>query len=300
MSAINGPSSNINTDSGNLGHRQGSLRHSLDLKYIAENGSEAPGGTLSNMGAPPKLQSSYSTNDVPTVKNSTGQAGGNANNANNHAQQHFHNHNASMGRIPAGAVSNRGGHSRELSSDNSNSASRDQPNTFQSLQSALQPSAAPFGPSTSATSMQSLQVTSPSGQSPAGFGNFYPPGGFVPQNGGNAGPNGAPGNYGMNMITAGMQHMNMNGGQNGNNMNGMNGMNNMNGMGNMGAMNNMGGMNGMNNMYPNQNYGGYGSMPYNQQPSAAPPARDSQARVIQGRRQVDNEGMVSPLVNTNA
>lgn len=98
----------------------------------------------------------------------------------------------------------------------------------------------------------------------------------------------------MNMLTAGMQQMNMNGAQNGNHMAGMNGMN---GLGNMGAMNNNMnpmnniGMNGMNNMYPNQTFGGYGSMPYNQQPQAAPPARDSQARVIQGRRQVDNEGM---------
>ena len=57
-----------------------------------------------------------------------------------HAQQHFHNHNASLGRIPPNAINNR--HSRELSGGDNR---RDeQLNSFQQLSSALQASAAPF------------------------------------------------------------------------------------------------------------------------------------------------------------
>lgn len=205
----------------------------------------------SHMASPPRLQSSFSANDVPTVKNTSGSSIMSGN-ANNHAQQHFHNHNASMGRFPAGAMSSR--HNRELSSDNSMNAGREQPNGFQSLQSALQASAAPFGPSlTSAAQVSSAAtVTSPSSTTaPANsFNSFYPPNGSGPNT---AYPNS---NFGMPMLTAGMQQMNMNGVNGG-------------------------------NMYPTQNFTGYGSVQYNQ---AAGQPRDSQARVIQHRRQLDNEG----------
>lgn len=45
-------------------------------------------------------------------------------------------------------------------------------------------------------------------------------------------------------------------------------------------------------MYPQQNYTGYNPL-YNQ-PSASRPHQDSQARVIQSRRQMDSEGEISP------
>ncbi|KAF2736884.1 ARM repeat-containing protein [Polyplosphaeria fusca] len=91
----------------------------------------------------PKLQQSFSTNDIPTVKNTNGANGVNGVNGsgvNSHAEQHLHNHNASLGRIPPNAVSNR--HSRELSS-----GFKEQDASYRSpMQSGLHASAAPFGP----------------------------------------------------------------------------------------------------------------------------------------------------------
>jgi hypothetical protein len=264
LSSING-SSNIVSDLVGLASRPASLRHSIDLKYISENAIE-PGSIMSstgnvNMATPPKLQSSFSSNDVPTVKS----PGGSSSKANTHAQQHFHNHNASLGRIPAGAVHR--GHSRELSSDNT-AVSREQP-SYPSIQSALQASAAPFGPSTTAPAPTSVGNNTPGGAPTMGnnFNNsgFYPmngygvpqgvPQGAIPQNH----PQGAthqPGAYNVNMLANSMQQMNMNGVNGG-------------------------------SMYQPQNYNGYNAGHYSQgnQP------RDSQARVMQHRRQLDNEAM---------
>lgn len=238
------------------------MRHSLDLKYISENANET-GGSMSspgnqNMATPPKLQSSFSANDVPTVKNPTGSSMNANNHANNHAQQHFHNHNASLGRIPAGAVPR--GHTREMSADSVNT-SREQAGAFQSIQTALQASAAPFGPTTTtAAPPTSSMVSSPSG---APSMNSYN-NGFYQANGYSS-PQGAPhppGAFNVPMLAAGMQQMNMNGANGG-------------------------------NMYPPQNYAGFGSLSYGQgnQP------RDSQARVIQHRRQLDNEGKQTKSLN---
>lgn len=260
MSAINGSSSSKSNEVTTIGSRPQSLRHSLDLKYISESSAEPSSVAMSpqnsHMASPPRLQSSFSANDVPTVKSPSGSSIMSGN-ANNHAQQHFHNHNASMGRIPAGVMPPR--HTRELSSDNSMNAGREQPNGFQSIQSALQASAAPFGPSlTSAPQISSaMSVSGPSTTAPTNsFNNFYSPGGFGPNA---SNPNG---NFGMPLITSGMQQMNMNGANGG-------------------------------SMYSPQNFTGYGSMPYNQ---GAGQPRDSQARVIQHRRQLDNEGKQFTLV----
>ncbi|KAH7321046.1 putative RNA-binding protein [Stachybotrys elegans] len=258
MSSINGPTSSQAGDLGSIGSRASSLRHSLDLKYIAENGNEPIGPVMSPTGnhvaaTPPKLQTSFSSNDVPTVKSATGTAMMN-NNANNHAQQHFHNHNASIGRIPAGAMPTR--HARELSGDNTLGANRDQVNAYQSLQSALQANATPFGPVTAApTAPASAAVTSPtSGSSMNSFNGYYPANGFPNSP---AHSNGSGSNFsGVQLLTNGMQQLNMNGV-------------------------------GSNNAYPPQNFNGYGPMPFNQ----ANQPRDSQARVIQHRRQLDNEAM---------
>lgn len=254
MSAINGLSSSKTNDLTGIGSRPQSLRHSLDLKYISESPAEPSSAAMSpqnsHMASPPRLQSSFSSNDVPTVKNPSGSSALSGN-ANNHAQQHFHNHNANMGRIPAGALPTR--HSRELSSDNSINAAREQPNGFQSIQSALQASAAPFGPSlTSAAQVSSVAaVSGPAATAPVNsFNNFYPTNGFAPHA---ANPNGS---YGMPMLTTGMQQMNMNG------------------------------VNG--GMYAAQNYTAYGSVPFAQ---GTGQSRDSQARVMQHRRQLDNEAM---------
>ncbi|KAF5626257.1 uncharacterized protein FTJAE_9724 [Fusarium tjaetaba] len=262
LSSING-SSNVVSDLVGLASRPTSLRHSMDLKYISENAVEtgaimSPSATP-NMATPPKLQSSFSSSEVPTVKS----PGASSSKTNNHAQQHFHNHNASLGRIPAGAVHR--GHSRELSSENP-AVSREQHN-YPSIQSALQASAAPFGPSTTAAVQPSAMVNPSAGAAAANNYNnvFYSANGYgapqgIPQGGiPQVMPQGAPhqpGGYNVNMLANSMQQMNMNG------------------------------ANGS-NMYQPQNYNGYNAGPYNQgnQP------RDSQARVIQHRRQLDNEAM---------
>lgn len=251
-----------------LASRPASLRHSIDLKYISENAIET-GSLMSppgngNMATPPKLQSSFSSNDVPTVKS----PGGSSSKANTHAQQHFHNHNASLGRIPAGAIHR--GHSREISSDNT-AVSREQ-SGYPSIQSALQASAAPFGPSTTAPAPASMGNT-PTG-APSMNGNFnnnsgyYPVSGYgVPQGAPQGAPQGSvpqgapqgvthqPSAYNANMLASSMQQMSMNGANSG-------------------------------SMYQPQNYNGYNAGHYNQ--SNQP--RDSQARVMQHRRQLDNEG----------
>ncbi|KAF5235412.1 hypothetical protein FAUST_7103 [Fusarium austroamericanum] len=268
LSSING-TSNIVSDLVGLASRPASLRHSIDLKYISENAIET-GSLMSppgngNMATPPKLQGSFSSNDVPTVKS----PGGSSSKANTHAQQHFHNHNASLGRIPAGAIHR--GHSREISSDNT-AVSREQ-SGYPSIQSALQASAAPFGPSTTAPAPASMGNT-PTG-APSMNGNFnnnsgyYPVSGYgVPQGAPQGAPQGSvpqgapqgathqPSAYNANMLASSMQQMSMNGANGG-------------------------------SMYQPQNYNGYNAGHYNQ--SNQP--RDSQARVMQHRRQLDNEAM---------
>jgi hypothetical protein len=106
----------------------------------------------------PKLTQSYSTSDVPTLKNGAGVNGANGLGFNSHAQQ-FHNHNASLGRIPPNVLSNR--HSRELSNGYKESE-------YRPAQSGLHASAAPFGPAmTSAAPYGGIPATVASVASPA-------------------------------------------------------------------------------------------------------------------------------------
>ncbi|PHH66643.1 hypothetical protein CDD81_6480 [Ophiocordyceps australis] len=266
LSSANGSSPNPPAEIASIGSRPTSLRNSLDLKYMSANAIEGSSGIMpsqssSNMATPPRLQTSFSANDVPTVKNPAG-ASVAGNNANHHAQQHFHHHNASIGRIPAGAMSNRG-HSRDLSSDNGVNGSREQSSGYPSIQSALQASAPPFGPSLNSVapvaSVAPPMASTGSNASMSHFHGFYPANGYAPAS------TTAASSYAMPMLAASMQQMSINGVNGG-------------------------------TMYPSQNYTGYGSMPYNNgqnghnhgQPSQA---RDSQARVIQHRRQMDTEAM---------
>ncbi|MCJ1471265.1 hypothetical protein MMC07_009913 [Pseudocyphellaria aurata] len=121
-------------------------RHSMEASLASYSQASLPSQTVSNDSGRPTLaniQSSYSTNDIPTMKSTNG-LGGIVTPTKTQAQQHFHNHNASLGRIPLHAVNNR--HSRELSGGE---ARREEPSSnYQYLSSALQASAAPFGPST--------------------------------------------------------------------------------------------------------------------------------------------------------
>lgn len=127
-------------------------RHSMEASLAAYNSqSQSSQASSSESGRPTTLgsiHSSYSTNDVPTLKKANGIVNANVSPPKTQAQQQFHNHNASLGRIPPNAMSNR--HSRELSGGD---ARREEPsNSYQQMLSGLQASAAPFGPSTTAPS----------------------------------------------------------------------------------------------------------------------------------------------------
>ena len=219
--------------------------------------AEQPGPLMSPVGqmkSPPKLQSSFSANDVPTAKNSAVGV-----NTNSHAQQHLHNHNASMGRIPAGAMQNR--HSRELSADKINAAGvfSEQNNHFASLGSTLQGGAHPFTTGTSAPGPSSNPAFAPAP------GLQHMPaapyaGGFYPQNYSNPAPVNGAMNYGVNGMLAGQ----------------MGGLN----------INSQPVFQPQSPYQPQQYVNGNGNG--NGYITSPPPVRDSQARVMQSRRVQDN------------
>lgn len=239
------------TDASSIGGLPSTLRHSFDMKYYSEAGAEGATAAASMMSpaanpilaTPPKLQQSYSTNDIPTVKNSGGVAGL----ANNHAQQYLQNHNASLGRIPAGAMPHR--HSRELSTDNN--MAREAAAAYHSISSTLQANAVPFGPMSAQVSITAGPTTPiaspPAPSNPSPYVGYY-----NAHNAYNMAPANAPSPYAANipLLSQGMQGLAIGG-----------------------------------SAYPPQNYTGYGSVYGGQTP-----VRDSQARVIQSRRQMDNEG----------
>ncbi|KAK4247099.1 armadillo-type protein [Corynascus novoguineensis] len=232
--------------------RPANVRHSIDgMKLFPETTTaalDAPATSVVSapnshiLASPPKLHQSYSANDVPTVKP-------NGSNANNHAQQHFHNHNASIGRIPAGVMPGR--HNRELSSDGSSANGREAA-SYPSITSTLQANAPPFGPA-STQQQQSPATAAPAMTTPAPA-MPYP---FYPANPG-CNAMGGPPPAGYNALPMLMQNMSV---SNGNPP----------------------------TMYPQQNFTGYNPL-YNQ-PPAPRPHQDSQARVIQSRRQMDSEAM---------
>lgn len=223
-SQSNGPDSPISV--------RPSYRHSLDLKFF--DGQESPSQVTSPskhvQATPPKLQSSYSANDVPTMRTTTN--GGVNPTPNSHAQQHLHNHNASLGRIPPNAMNNR--LSREMSTGDAATLREAQNSGYQSIQSALQASAPPFGPSLTQGMSQAqipAAMTSPTSQQPYTAAYYN--------------------NYNMQLMTMGMQNMGIS-----------------------------------QPMYsPHNPYVNYGNM----YPQTG--VRDSQARVIQQRRQNDGEGI---------
>lgn len=237
--------------------RPANVRHSMDgLKFFPETptaASEPPATSVVSpptahvLASPPKLHQSYSANDVPTVKaNGAPSLGGNAN---NHAQQHFHHHNASIGRIPAGAVPSR--HTRELSADASSANGRETAG-YPSITSTLHASAPSFGPAVSQPQLSSSAVTS-TVPAPAPGMPQYP---FYPAAPGYNAMGGPP-QAGYNALPMLMQNMSL-------------------ANGNPAAM------------YSQQNFTGYN--PLYTQPPAPRPHQDSQARVIQSRRQMDSEG----------
>ena len=117
------------------------------------------------------LASSLSTNDLPTVKN-TGIIASNITPPKTHAEQHFHNHNASLGRIPTGIANNR------QSRDFANGERTENQQASQLSVSNLKPSGAVTG-NTSVLANESPSTGSMSNQyggqqstMPPNYGNF--------------------------------------------------------------------------------------------------------------------------------
>jgi hypothetical protein len=240
-------------------NRPANVRHSIEGMKLFQDATtaalDAPTTSVVSpptahiLASPPKLHQSYSANDVPTVK--TNGTAGLAGNLNNHAQQHFHNHNASLGRIPAGAMPGR--HNRELSSSDASSANGREPAAYPSITSTLQASAAPFGPALTQAQLSSAATPAVSAPAPAMPYPYY-----AAAHGYNAMAGPPPAAY--NALPMLMQNMSVGGGN-------------------------------PQAMYAQQNFTGYN--PLYTQPPAPRPHQDSQARVIQNRRQMDSEGKFS-------
>lgn len=167
-------------------------RRSMEATLASLAQKTVPGHTMQAAIAPTRptlanMQSSYSTNDIPTTKTTYGN-GPTITPPKTHAQQHFHNHNASLGRIPPNAVNNR--HSREF--PGGDARREEQPNGYQAFQSGLQASAAPFGPS---PTMPAPAETIPSPLSPPAMSSYGNPSYY--------------GGYGVQLLNMGMTPMNM-------------------------------------------------------------------------------------------
>jgi hypothetical protein len=235
-------------------------RHSMQDHQFANFQGESKrssfhGGLNGVTNGMPKLQSSYSTNDIPTVKNTHGlnDSAGNSTTNLTHAEQHLHNHNASLGRIPMNA-------SNRLSRDLSGGEGRTEEKTMRPLSSVLQANATPFGPTTTSAAPNGYasaaaapnSMSSPYGQQP-----YY--GGYGMSNGvPNSVPN--PMNNGMAMLNLGMNNMNVGSPQP--------------------AWNSVA-------MYPPPQYGYNGFQQYN---NSRYGQQDSQARVMAQRRNQGSEG----------
>jgi hypothetical protein len=136
----------------------------------------------------PKLQQSFSSNDVPTLKN--GDAINNSGfGPKTHAEQHLRNHNANLGRVPANVNSR---HSRELSTGFASTAP---------YGSGLHASATPFGP------ILPSQVTTVAGTMPTATVASPGPSYSMYSNGASPGP--AYVNYGMTALANNMGGMSL-------------------------------------------------------------------------------------------
>lgn len=132
-------------------------RHSMEAS-LASYPQAGLAGQQDSASSRPTLANaslSYSTNDIPTMKSIN--AVGTTTPSKTHAQQHFRNHNASLGRIPPGALSNR--HSRELSGGETQR--EEQTNGYGQLASPLQASAPPFSAGSMTATSPTDSVSSP-------------------------------------------------------------------------------------------------------------------------------------------
>jgi Pumilio-family RNA binding repeat len=135
-------------------------RHSMGVTFN-ESATYEEMPVTSSLSRPGSLQTSYSTNDVPTIKNLLGYDSA-ITPPKTHAEQQFHNHNVSLGRIPVNGVSNR--QSRDLPNTLSGLINNNEDNIApaQSVQSNLHAGAAPFGPQMSSAAESGIMaMTSP-------------------------------------------------------------------------------------------------------------------------------------------
>lgn len=139
-------------------------RHSMEatLAILAQKSAFGQGlgsGSSSSRPSLSSLQSSYSTNDIPTLKGST-EAPSATITSPTVNESSFHKHNASLGRIPPSAMNKR--FSRDLS--NLESRQGDAFNGIKQLQTDIQPSATSFGsPTTAGSPTESSLIASPGG-----------------------------------------------------------------------------------------------------------------------------------------
>ncbi|OJJ47950.1 hypothetical protein ASPZODRAFT_63370 [Penicilliopsis zonata CBS 506.65] len=117
-------------------------RHSLEANLLFRTESGNDNATTVPTTRPMPLQSSFSTNDLPTVKANVPPT--TVTPPKTHAE-HFHQHNASLGRIPVAVVNPR----QTQDSPERDEANLQNTQTLQPVTAAattLQASAAPFGP----------------------------------------------------------------------------------------------------------------------------------------------------------
>ena len=170
-----------------------SNRRSVEFSGFSPYGSESKRSSyqVSPSSNIPKLQQSFSTNDVPTLKNGNSVNGVNGTGVNSHAEQHLHHHNANMGRVPVTAINNR--HSRELSA-----SFKDSEAAYRSPQSALHGSATPFGPAMASSATNNGVVGGGTVGSPA-----------MQQFSNTSGPSAPYYGYGMNVLNGAMNAMSL-------------------------------------------------------------------------------------------
>lgn len=127
----------VKDERGGVAHSRHLARHSLEggLTFSTERTPDV--FTPVTNSRPNSLQTSYSTNDLPTVKGSDFDPFDAAITTPKTNAEHLHQHNASMGRIPAGAVTSPFG---------KGSPETDVTKSNLPAQTILQASAAPFGP----------------------------------------------------------------------------------------------------------------------------------------------------------
>ncbi|KAL4802753.1 hypothetical protein BDV18DRAFT_154086 [Aspergillus unguis] len=157
LGRLGGSADETHNGASNTPRHSASQSLEANVLYTAEGNHQSTASNGSSRPAP--LQSSYSTSDLPTVK---GEKFNPAITPPKTQAEKFHQHNASLGRIPASAVTPR----QQKDSPEGEDA---KPYFSRAQSTQLQANAAPFGPQASAVPSGNTTV----GQPP--MANFQPP-----------------------------------------------------------------------------------------------------------------------------